>query len=50
MKTLVRAFVEQDDLAERPDRVAIEAHAAALRRRIIGSRLNGPAKASATLR
>ena len=45
-------LVEQDDLAQRPDRVAIEAHAAAvsLRRRVVPLRLAGPAKVSDTLR
>jgi hypothetical protein len=39
-------------LAERPDRVAVKAHAAAvsLRRRAILSRFDGPAKVSAILR
>ena len=45
-------LVEQDDLAQRPDRIAIEAHAAVdcLRRRIAGSRFAGVARLSAILR
>ena len=45
-------LVEEDDLAQRPDRVAVEAHAAAVfpRRLLTGSRLDGPVKVSATLR
>ena len=45
-------FVEQDDLAKRPDRIAVEAHAAAdcLRRRIAGSRFAGVARFSAICR
>ena len=50
-RAVAHTLVQQDDLARCPYRVAIEAHAAvALRRRIIRSRLDGPAKASATLR
>src|SRR5437016_8810336 len=49
---IAHTLVEEDDLAERPYRVAIEAHAAAVsfRRRSTGSRVVGPARLSATLR
>ena len=44
-------LVEQDDLAKRPDRIAVKAHAAAcLRRRIGGSRFAGVARFSAIFR
>jgi hypothetical protein len=49
---VAHTLVEQDDLAQCSDRVAIEAHAAAvsLRRWAAGSRFDGPAKVSVTLR
>ena len=49
---VAHTFIEEDDLAERPDRVAVEAQAAAVsfRRRTAGARLDGSAKVSATLR
>ena len=45
-------LVKEDDLAQRPDRVAIEAHAAAgsFRRRLAGSRFDCPVKILRTLR
>ena len=49
---VTHTFVEEDDLAQRPYRITVEAHAAAVfpRRRLTGSRLDGPAKLSASLR
>jgi len=49
---VTHTFVEEDDLAQRPYRITVEAHAAAVfpRRRLTGSRLDGPAKLSVTLR
>jgi len=45
-------LIQQNDLAQRPDRVAIKAHAAAvsLWRRVVPLRFAGPANVSETLR
>jgi len=50
--SVAHPLVEQNDLAQRLDRIATEAHAVAVfpRRRVVPLRFAGPAKVSETLR